>query len=132
MPKYYVSAHLTREASSVYELHDDGSYRSISPQGQEHRGSGAIPASLEIEPEEALQLIAERNASMKDHEEVGSPSWGPVDLSMEGLLNGVITDEQRARDEWRNNGWGTGEPNDPPRLPERLSQLLRALRRRSD
>jgi hypothetical protein len=110
MPKYYVSTYLAREASTVYEVDDDGSFRAVSPQGQEHRGTGGPPAgTTEIGSDEALRLMAERAASLKDHEKEGpgpAACW-PVYPPVEGLLqDGVVTDAERARDAWRKDGWG--------------------------
>jgi hypothetical protein len=134
MPKFYVSTHLAREASTIYEVHDDGSHWSISPQGHEHQGSGAVPAGLEIEPEEALRLISDRTNSLKKREREGPTTVpGPVDWPLKGLLqDDVITQDWLAREEWRNNGWGTGAPNDGQARGVRFSRLLRTLRRRSD
>jgi hypothetical protein len=110
MRKYYVSSYLAREASTVYEVDDDGSFRAVSPQGQEHRGAGEIPAgTTAIDPDGALRLIAERTASLAEHEKEGpgpAACW-PVYPPVEGLFqDGVVTDAERARDAWRKDGWG--------------------------
>jgi hypothetical protein len=82
MPKYYVSSYLAREATTIYEVHEDGSYWSISPQGEQQQGQGSVPAHVEVEPYEAVRLIAQRTAS-------------PEDLTADGSI----------RERERNRGW---------------------------
>jgi hypothetical protein len=107
MPRYFVSAYLAREATTIYEVHDDGSYWSISPDGHQIQGHGSVPAHIEIDPYEAMRLIAERKSSQEERESKGHPTVGPIATPVERLWeDGLMTDEKRARDEWRKNGWG--------------------------
>ncbi len=108
MPKYYVSMHLALEASTIYEVYDDGSYWCISPQGHQHLGEGGMRARLEVDADRALQLIAERITALKEHEkeESGPATHGPAHVPVEDLTqDGVITPRERARNVWRKDGW---------------------------
>ena len=49
MPRYYVSRYIAIDASTLYEVQEDGSYWSISPQGHERYGSDPVPVDREIE-----------------------------------------------------------------------------------
>ncbi|NLE11235.1 MAG: hypothetical protein GX630_06980, partial [Actinobacteria bacterium] len=82
VPRYYVSQFMTVDASTIYEVHEDGSYRSISPQGHEHLGDGPVPVEREIDALEAHRLINQRTAWLHDHDKE-EPSWvqrGPIDF----------------------------------------------------
>lgn len=73
MARYYKSRYLALEASTVYEVHEDGSYRSVSPEGHERRGTGHIPADAELDPKEALSAIARRSEWLRAQGKEGPP-----------------------------------------------------------
>ena len=90
MPKYFVSRYLAPEAATIYEDYEDGSYRSVTPQGHEHRATGQVPADLELDEREALRLLEQRAAYTREHEVERLPTFekllrfGPDELAWSG------------------------------------------------
>lgn len=69
MPRYFVSQYLAPESSTIYVLDEDGSCRSVAPQGEEHRSAGPLPDGLkELDEREALRLTEARSAFLREHE----------------------------------------------------------------
>jgi len=87
MARYYKSRYLALEASTVYEVHEDGSYRSVSPEGHERRGTGHIPADAELAPKEALSVIARRTAGLRSHDKEGPPIYRGPALNPEMIVH---------------------------------------------